>query len=174
MGGSSDAASGVECNSRWRAWSSRSGVESSRNPTSKSERLVRAYSARRVFRARQVLLPAIWIGKRAFLCQRRSKALPLLILGFIKIRKGSSWHVGILDFLPLYAAEGFGLAGFKEGGRAAAEFKPVFSLPSLPPFSALDKIFLSPSRANSLHVNHGLSQHSTGQARHTQWKKERR
>ena len=102
MGGSSDAAIGVECNSRWRAWSSRSGVESSRNPRSKSERLVRAYSARRVFRARQVLLPAIWIGKRAFLCQRRSKALPLLILGFIKIRKGRA--AGMLGFwiFPLF------------------------------------------------------------------------
>ena len=53
--------------------------------------------------------------------RRCSKALPLLILGFIKIRKGrpkqagrqAGRHVGILDFLPLYAAEGFGLAGFK-------------------------------------------------------------
>ena len=170
MGGSSDAASGVECNSRWRAWSSRSGVESSRNPTSKSERLVRASSARRVFRARQVLLPAIWIGKRAFLCQRRSEALPLLILGFIKIREGS-WHVGILDFLPLYADEGFGLAGFKKRGRRIQT--PPFP-PSLP---ALNKIFLSPSSANSLHVNHGLSQSALGTQRqdgHARWKEERR
>ena len=58
----------------------------------------------RVFRGKCFCLPAclpIWIGERAFLRQRRSKALPLLILGFIKIRKGSSWHVGILDF-PLF------------------------------------------------------------------------
>ena len=53
--------------------------------------------------------------------ERRSKALPLLILGFIKIRKGS-WHVGILDFLRLYAAEGFARSDWRVS-KGAAEFK---------------------------------------------------
>ena len=45
--------------------------------------------------------------------------------------------------------------------RGAAEFKPLPPSfpPSLPP---LDKIFLSPRSANSLHVNHGLSQSALG------------
>ena len=60
--------------------------------------------------------------------------------------------------------------------RGAAEFKPL--PPSFPPsIPALDKIFLSPSSANSLHVNHGLSQSALGTQRqdgHARWKEERR
>ena len=54
--------------------------------------------------------------------------------------------------------------------RGAAEFKP---LPAS--LLALDKIFLSPSSANSLHVNHGLSQHSAPQQQDglARWKEER-
>ena len=91
----------------------------------KAQVVVYVHTPGRIFRGKcsclPACLPAIWIGERAFLCQRRSEALPLLILGFIKIREGS-WHVGILDFLRLYAAEGFARSDWRVS-KGAAEFK---------------------------------------------------
>ena len=58
------------------------------------------------------------VERASFARERRSKASPLLILGFIKIRKGGAagLAVGISYSVPLMQLKvSFGLAGFQSG-----------------------------------------------------------